>query len=87
MRLSRKTHRLMYNMTNLSHQVTLTYLDLRSNLTFQCHIIYGSTRLDETNTMLPKSLLYLLNYRCYCRKTIFVKIDHLIYVDLNFDLS
>ena len=27
--------------------------------TFQCHFIYGSTRLNETNTMVSESLLYL----------------------------
>ena len=32
-------------------------------MTFQCHFIYGSTRLNETNTTVPESLLYILKLK------------------------
>ena len=56
-------------------------------LTFQCQIIHGSTRLDETNTIESQSLFYLLKQRRYRRQTILVKFDLLTSGDLNFDLS
>ena len=55
-------NRLICNMTHFGHHVTLAWLDLRSNfeLNIPSHIIYGSRRLNETNTMVSKSsLLYL----------------------------
>ena len=44
-----------------SSRVTLAWLDLRSNfdLDLSSHFIYGSTRLNETNTMVSNLLLYL----------------------------
>ena len=56
-----QANRLICNMTHFGLHVTLDGLDLRSNfdLTFRSQIIYGSTRLNETNTMVSKSLLYL----------------------------
>ena len=51
-----KTHRLIRNMTFLGQHVTSRDLDLRSNfdITFQCHQVNVSTRLDERKTMVLK---------------------------------
>ena len=42
-------------------------------LTFQSHFIYGSTRLNETNTMVSNSLLYLLKLKILLSKNRFGK--------------
>ena len=59
-----QANRLICNMTHFGHHVTLRS-DLTwgqtLTLTFQSHFIYGSTRLNETNTMVSNSLLYLYN--------------------------
>ena len=51
-----KTHRLICNMTYFGQHVASCDLDLRSNidLTVQGHQVYVSTRLDETNMMVPE---------------------------------
>ena len=56
-----QANRLICNTTHFGHHVTLAWLDLRSNfdLDLAKSFIYGSTRLNETNTMVSKSVLYL----------------------------
>ena len=50
-------------------------LDLRLNfkVTFRGHVIYQSKRLDETNTMVPISFLWLKYIKSYLQKSIFPK--------------
>ena len=57
-------------------------LDLMSNLIFDIfdHIIHHSTHHDELNTMVVKSLTYLLGVQSYDRKTKSSQFGH-------FDLS
>ena len=55
-------------------------------LTFQGQTIHGSTRLDEANTMVSKSLLYLKK-RFYRPKTVLENFGIFTPGDLNFDLS
>ena len=57
-------------------------LDLRSNFiwNFLSHIIHHSTRLEELNTIVVKSLTYLVGVQRYDRKTKSSNIGH-------FDLS
>ena len=57
-----QANRVICNMTPFGHHVTLAWLDLRSNFDLDLSkslYIYGSTRLNETNTMVSNSLLYL----------------------------
>ena len=56
-----QANRLICNMTHFGHHVTLHDLTWGQTLTLtlQSHFIYGSTRLNERNTMISKLLLYL----------------------------
>ena len=52
-----KTHRLICNMTYLGHHVTLTWCQIVT-LIFRSQQVCVSMRMDEKNTMVPKSTLY-----------------------------
>ena len=74
-----KSHRYICNMTYLGHHVTLTWGQLLT-LTFQGYAIHVAMRIDESNTMVSKSLLYHFKHGSYHRKTVSLK-------NVVFDLS
>ena len=69
------TRRMMYNLTYLGHRVTLpTWPEVKFwPWPYNDQIIHGSTRLDETNTMVSKSLLYSLKLKMLSSKNRFGK--------------
>ena len=75
-------------MTYLGHLVTLTYLDLRSNLnlTFQGYIIYVSTRPSRDKHDAAKIVVLEIK-DVIVENNIFFEFDLLTCGDLNFDLS
>ena len=70
-----KTHRYISNMTYLGHYVTLNWGQMLT-LTIQGHHVYLTMRVDETNTMLPKSSLFNWKQSRYRRKSNLIKCGH-----------